>query len=155
MLSLDLYFELLMRKYHKNMDNQHILHMYISIITRLCFIFQVHCRIFKSGPAEESIECQRHKSMRRYHPPLVRGAMGVSPRFFFNFESFLVRFLWFLSSWDHISVILVTNFARKYIPWWARNRTLGKIFFREARFSLFSLACFFDIISPMSSTFLA
>ena len=91
MLSLDLYFEALMRKYHENWDNQHILYMYIPLITRLCFIFQVRCRILKSGPVEETIECQRHKgggevrgeSMREYHPPLVRGASGVSPRLLF------------------------------------------------------------------------
>ena len=43
------------------------------------------------------------------------------------------------------------SFARKDVTRHARNRMLDKIVFRQSHFFLlFSTACFFDIISPMS-----
>ena len=57
---------------------------------------QGRCRVFESGPVEESIEYRRHergKSMRGGLSPLVRGVWGASPEIFFlNFERFYVRF---------------------------------------------------------------
>ena len=44
--------------------------------------------LVKSGPAEESIECQRQGGL---FPPLVTGARRSPLRFFFNFEPFYMR----------------------------------------------------------------
>ena len=49
-------------------------------------------RVFKSGPAEEAIECRGGEHKRGVIPPLVRGVRGSPPRKFLNFERFYVRF---------------------------------------------------------------
>ena len=49
-------------------------------------------RVFKSGAAEEAIECRRHEGGRARegdYPPLV---WGPPPRKVLNFERFYVRF---------------------------------------------------------------
>ena len=77
--------------------------------------------------------------------PLSTGGFRGSPSsFFFNFGRFYVRFnVFFMQSfWSK-------SFARKDISCHARNRMLDKIVFSHD-FLLFSTACFFDIISPMS-----
>ena len=51
-----------------------------------------------------------------------------------------------------------SRFGHKYISCRVRNRMLDKIVFRQSHvvfFYLFSSACFFDIISSMSSQVLA
>ena len=52
-------------------------------------------RVFKSGPAEEAIECRRHErgeSTRGGLFPLSLDGWGPPPRKFLNFERFYVRF---------------------------------------------------------------
>ena len=49
-------------------------------------------RVFKSGPAEETIECEKHE--RGIFPLHVRGVWGPPPRKLLNFERFYVRFKW-------------------------------------------------------------
>ena len=52
-------------------------------------LLQGRRRVFKSGPAEEAIECRSHE---RGRAPLVRGVWGLPWDFFLNFERFYVRF---------------------------------------------------------------
>ena len=73
-------------------------------------------RVFKSGPAEEAIECRRHERVRAregdYPPSRYGGLGGLPPEKIFklNFESFSVRFLMgVLCVWDQILVVLVTK----------------------------------------------
>ena len=50
-------------------------------------------RVFKSGPAEEAIECRRHEmgeSTRGGLFPFSLGGRGPPPRKFLNFERFYV-----------------------------------------------------------------
>ena len=68
---------------------------------------QARRRVFKSGPAEEAIECRRHERGGLF--PLWLGGMGASPRKNLNFERFYVRFNGFLCVWDQILVVLVTK----------------------------------------------
>ena len=52
-------------------------------------------RVFKSGPAEETIECRRHEkggARKGELFPLSLGGWGSPPRTFLNFERFYVRF---------------------------------------------------------------
>ena len=53
------------------------------------FVYKGRRRVFKSGPAEEVIECRRHERGERTRggifPPLVRGVWGASPEKFFEF----------------------------------------------------------------------
>ena len=59
-------------------------------------------QVFKSGPAEEAIECRR--------PPLVRGGLGASPEKIFEFWALPCAFLMgVLCVWDQILVVLVTQ----------------------------------------------
>ena len=66
-------------------------------------------RVFKSGPAEETIECEKHE--RGIFPLHVRGVWGPPPRKLLNFERFYVRLNGVLCVWDQISVVLVTIFC--------------------------------------------
>ena len=70
-------------------------------------------RVFKSGPAEEAIECRRHERGRAREGdyfPLIRGVCGHPPRKVLNCERFYVRFLMgFLCVWDQILVVLITK----------------------------------------------
>ena len=52
-------------------------------------------RVFKSGPAEEDIECRRHERGRARegdYSPSRKGVWGASPEKIFEFERFYVRF---------------------------------------------------------------
>ena len=42
-------------------------------------------RVFKSGPAEEAIECLRHKRGRAREGDFEMGVWGASPKNFFEF----------------------------------------------------------------------
>ena len=49
--------------------------------------FQGRRRVFKSGPAVETIQCRRHERWRAREgiaPPLVWGVWESPPRFFFK-----------------------------------------------------------------------
>ena len=69
-------------------------------------------RLFKSGPAEEAIECRRHER-GDYSPSRKGGFGGPPPRKFLNFERFYVRFNGVLCVWDRILVVVVTIFCYK------------------------------------------
>ena len=113
-------------------------------------------RVFKSGPAEEPIECWRHERGEGTRggiiPPLVRegggggGGLGGAPQrlFLILSASTCVFNVFFLC--------LGPDFSR-----FGHDPLLEKIFlvafFRQSR--LFSSACFIDIISSMSPLDLA
>ena len=54
----------------------------IDLVPRSLYVQGRH-RVFKSGPAEEAMECPRHE--RGIIPPLVRGVWGASPEIKFEF----------------------------------------------------------------------
>ena len=105
---------------------KHVNRMYATF-TWLCISFEIRThihfvifvriqgrrRIFKSGPAEEAIECRRHERgehERGITPPLVWRGLGASPEKIFKFWALLCSFLMeFLCVWDQILVVLVTK----------------------------------------------
>ena len=66
----------------------------VAYVLNKLFVEQGRRRLFKSGPAEEAIECGRHKrgEQERGLLPLSLGEFEGHPEIFFNFERFYVRF---------------------------------------------------------------
>ena len=93
-------------------------------------------RVFKSGPAEEAIECRRHESgesTRGDHSPSLQGVWGPPPRKFLNFERFYVRFNGFFMRLGPD----FSRFGHKDISCRVRNRMLDKIVFRQSHVVFF------------------
>ena len=84
---------------------------------------------------------------RGINPPY---RLGVSPEIFFLLYSasnfVLIGFNAFGTRLQ--SLWMMFFFARKDIPCGVKKRMLDRILFRQLRFSLFSSACYFDIMSP-------
>ena len=101
-------------------------------------------RVFKSGPAEEAIECRRHErgeSVRGGLFPLSLGGLGVCV---------------FNGGFMHLGSDY-SRFGHKDISCRVRNRMLDKIVFSQSHVFIyfFFLTCFLDIISSMSPQGLA
>ena len=89
-------------------------------------------RVFKSGPAEEIIECRRHE---RGTPPLVRGLGGLTRE---NFE-FLTLLCAFLMGFYAFGTRFQSRFfARKDISWRVRKPND-----KQSRFQIVTIFCFF------------
>ena len=81
----------------------------------MIFLFQGRRRVFKSGPAEETIECRRHER----GIPLSLGGLGCLPRE--NFES-LARLCAFLMGFYAFGTRFQSCFfARKDTSWHVRK----------------------------------
>ena len=107
-------------------------------------------RVFKSGPAEEIIECRRHERGRAREggSPIVRGVRGL-PREHFEFLALLCAFL--MGFYAFGTRFQSRFFARKYISWRVRKPNAKQNRFQIVTifFLLFSSAYFLDIMSPM------
>ena len=84
-------------------------------------------------------------------PLLTGGFRGSPPSFFLILGASMCVLMGFYAFGTRFQSFWSRSFARKDISCHVRNRMLDKIVFRQSRFFLlFSTACFFDIISPMS-----
>ena len=115
-------------------------------------------RVFKSGPAEEIIECRRHErgggEHERGSPPLVRGIGGL-PRENFVFLALLCAFL--MGFYAFGTKFQSRFFARNKISWRVRKPNANQNPFQIVTIFLllFSSAYFLDITSPMFPQVLA
>ena len=126
----------------------------IQNFTWICLDFfqcQGRRRVFKSGPAEEIIECRRHERRQNTRGgwPLLLGGLRGLPRENFEFLALLCVYLIVFYAFG--TRFQSRFFARKDISWRVRKPIAKQNRFQIVTifFLLFSSAYFLDILSPM------
>ena len=107
-------------------------------------------RVFKSGPAEEIIECRRHErgESTRGGLPLWLGGLGGLPRENFEFLALLCAFLMGFHAFG--TRLQSRIFDRKDISWRVKKPNAKQNRFQIVTiFLLFFSVYFLDIMSPM------